>query len=104
MMTAKEIHLYVDTLDPREDICVTYADTIERLKRGDEVVRTTLTHFLQWPYGDKLFVHTCGEVFQITLGECVGTEREIRLAHNIERLLLHGGFDWFDPDYDNELS
>jgi hypothetical protein len=45
-------------------------------------------------YGYRLFVHPqVGEPFEITLGKCVNTKREIKPETNILRLLLSGEFN-----------
>ena len=35
------------------------------------------------------------EIHEITVGRCKGTKKELRPAHNLERMLLAGAFDWF---------
>lgn len=73
-------------------------ETEAEIKRSDVyIVYTTQPYFLQFQYTDRLFVHVMGEKHEITLGECDGTDREIRPGHNLERLLLNGEFSWFQP-------
>jgi hypothetical protein len=48
-------------------------------------------------YGYRLFIHPqIGEAFEITLGKCANTKREIKPETNILRLLLSGEFDTDD--------
>lgn len=48
-------------------------------------------------YGYRLFVHPqIGEPFEITLGKCANTKREIKPETNILHLLLSGEFDTED--------
>ena len=48
-------------------------------------------------YGYRLFIHPqIGEPFEITLGKCANTKREIRPETNILHLLLSGEFDTDD--------
>ena len=70
----------------------------------NEVIHTTQPHFLSFKYFPaRLFVHLYNkndeeEVHEITLEHCEGTEKELRPAHNLERMLLAGSFDWFNPN------
>lgn len=48
-------------------------------------------------YGYRLFIHPqIGEPFEITLGKCSNTNREIKPETNILHLLLSGEFDTED--------
>lgn len=48
-------------------------------------------------YGYRLFIHPqVGEPFEITLGKCANTKREIKPETNILHLLLSGEFDTED--------
>lgn len=98
-MTEREVHIWMDKIgfDEFENtvyLCTTYAETRVMIDAEQEVVHTTQTHFCQFEFG-RIFVHTNGEVHEITKGECEGTEREIRQAHNLEKMLIAGEFSWF---------
>lgn len=75
--------------------CTSYQETLDWLKENPFMVPTTQTHFLQFKYAKRLFVRVNGEIHEITLGKCEGTDREIRPAHNIEMMLLNGAFDYY---------
>lgn len=102
MDTDKKLHVwlkcpnYIHILG--KDIYDDYIDTKSAIERGDKVIHTTQPHFLRFRYGYRLFVHTDrndANGHEITLGECEGTNKEIREAHNIEKMLFAGTFDWF---------
>lgn len=100
----EEIHIWLDLIGrsnyENEYICKTYAETLIMLNDNTQnVVHTTQTHFCQFRYG-KLFVHTNGQVHEITKGACDGTGRDIKAAHNIEKMLLAGEFTWYKDDAD----
>lgn len=106
---AKEMHVYLDMLSVMTEIlkgdiggvCESYKDTYTLLIRGEhvDIIRTTITHFLSWDYGERLFVHVNNEIHEITLGKCEGISEYIKITYNLEELLFTGKFDWFDPTF-----
>lgn len=92
-----ELHLWIDFVGMgSRRICTTLYQTnkdIYILKR--KRIDTTIPTFLSWEYSKKLFVHIDGEVHEIKLGDTEGTEREIKLGHNLCKMLLAGEFDWY---------
>ena len=78
-----------------------YSDVVERLKYGFETINTLHIVFCDMKiitkYGYRLFIHpTVGEPFEITLGKCANTKREIKPETNILNLLLSGEFNTDD--------
>ena len=90
----QELHIY---LDGSSDRCLTtWAETHAALSLGSDVVCTTQLAALNFANAERLFVHTCdGVCHEITLGQCEGTMREIKFAHNLVKLILNGEFDWY---------
>ena len=93
---SKQLHLWLE--EPRHHIENDYIFTKRAIDNGESYIETLQTHFLSFEYGYRLFVHIDAddiEGHEITLGDCVGTNKCIREAHNVERMLLAGAFDWF---------
>lgn len=44
--------------------------------------------------GYRIFIHPiAGDMFEITLGDCAGTSRELRPGHSLPNMLISGAFD-----------
>lgn len=83
----------------------TYADSydavIHKLIYNQPIIDTKNLYFCDiriiTKYGYRLYIHpTVGEAFEITLGKCANTKREIKPETNILHLLLSGEFDTDD--------
>lgn len=107
---SKQLHVWLDHEDftkfanPSDFLCVSHARTITSLKRRESIIHTTCTHFLTFDMmelGYRLFVHLPGnKIHEIKIGDNDWTDRELRFAHNLERLLYAGAMgeliDWND--------
>ena len=94
----KQLHIWLER--PKDNFLV-YIDVLSTERAMNEEfnhIHTTQTHFLQFRYGYRLFVHVYEDDYfghEITLGNCVGTNREIKKSHNIEKMLFAGEFEWY---------
>lgn len=78
-----------------------YCEVLEDVKDGYGCINTQNLVFCDMKiitkYGYRLFIHPqVGKPFEITLGKCANTKREIKPETNILRLLLSGEFDTDD--------
>lgn len=96
----KEIHIWLDRIgwDEYDDdsyLCKSITETEAILEcKKTKIVHTTQPHYCQFRYG-KIFVHIGGKMHEITIGDCDGTNREMREGHNLEQMLFSGEFSWF---------
>jgi len=92
----RELHLLLDGeavehfVNGGNSVCTTYVDTEDAVRSQTPLIFTTITHFLSWSFATRLFVHVNGEEHELIIGDCKGTEREIREGHNLEKLLISG--------------
>ena len=95
----KEFHLYLaDSELTRKDYCLhSYVATKKAIEEGQYIIHTTQvalvgTYLIHAGY--RIFIYPAkGKNFEITIGKCINTTREIRESHNLEKLLVNGGFD-----------
>ena len=97
---SKEIHFYCagDTFILNYIMAFTYVSFQNAINEGIEQFATTqlscLSTDLITKYDYRIFIHPYkGETFEITLGDCANTTKEIRPAHNLEKMLIAGAFD-----------
>lgn len=90
----KSFHLYLD--NESTDILHSYAKTKKAIDEDFPIIMTTQillckTSLIEKGY--RIFVYPkIGERFEITLGACECTNREIRIGHNIANLIVNGEF------------
>lgn len=99
----KEYHLYLYfpdiALDDPSWLDYTVKEVENAISHGyrvDTMQVCTLGTYL-FTEGYRIVVHdTPYSLFEITLGPCARTTREIRMGHDLEKLLLSGEFDLKD--------
>lgn len=100
----KEIHFYTNLCNEEQTsekdldtMCVDYYSTQDAISDPKvKIVRTTQLSFLRnaWDYidrGCKVFIHNSSEVLEVK-EHMDGTGRDIRVGHDMSRLLIGGVF------------
>lgn len=111
-----ELHFYAaGALVPEGTTCLHGVyETDAAVVLGDGAVHTTqacvlddATRILE--AGGRVFVHdfcTDGvtpDTYELKLGACPRTDKEIRVAHNLFRVWRNGGFDRADPACQDDI-
>jgi hypothetical protein len=90
----KELHIWLGDDYPFNRISFTLESTMKALHTNHIRVNTTQPHVCNTTWlvkGYRIFVHMLdGEIVEIKLGQCC--DREIRITHNLEKLLLANCF------------
>ena len=95
----KEFHLYLSDYEmTRDSACLhSYVAVKKALEWGQRIIHTTQLSAIGtylFHKGYRIFIYpSVGKPFEITLGECANTTREIRTTHNLVNLLINGEFD-----------
>lgn len=97
----KEIHFYLDKsyCDNPHAICElveTYDETETQIDSKKEEIHTTSIANISFDLldlGYRIFVHRNGQILECKLGSMDGTEKEIRKAHNLLKLIMGHVFD-----------
>jgi hypothetical protein len=100
----KEFHLFL--YDPVYDIIHHgYYATLWCIEEGFEKISTTqviLCTTKLFELGYRIFVHDLKGIYEIKLGKNDCTNREIKMSHNLPKLILNGEFrqenlqwDWY---------
>ena len=92
----KEIHFHLDFSYDPDHTFKTYDGTNWAIERGKDIIHTTSIANISLDLldlGYRIFVHRNGRVLECKLGSMDGTEKEIRKAHNILKLIMGHVFD-----------
>ena len=93
----KEFHLWFNTAYESKTILHTYGMVENAVKENSPIIHTTQVECVSTrliEQGYRIFIH-CEDfsVFEITIGDCDRTKREIRMGHKISHLLVSGEFE-----------
>lgn len=104
MKSEKEIHFHKDyPLNGMAGIYLTHNQTKDAIKRKERLIHTTSLTNLSFDLlddGYRIYLHENEKVLECKLGSMEGTDKDIRRAHDIRRLVVAEVFhNYF---YDNE--
>ena len=100
----KEIHFYLNLTsnDERSDMLYTFLDTKSAIENNQMEIHTTSITNLGFAYlldaDYRIYAHKDGKVLELSVGMKNISRRDIRKAHNMERILRSG---FFDDDFNN---
>lgn len=100
----KEIHFYYDLENtPDFGTFIDWKETEEAILRGDMVIHTTQMGLLTissklFDAGYRIFIWDDHGEFELTLGNCARTNREIRYAHNHFKMWVSGEFTNYEKE------
>lgn len=108
----KEIHFYEDLYDLLEGkqigtICLSWLDVCIAIRVGDKNIVTTQMSFMSTKLierGYRLFVHPAKRgTYELTLGACVGTDKEVRPENNLFQMWKNGAFSFSPPSAKGDI-
>ena len=92
----KEIHFHMDFPFDPVNTFKTYDGTKYAIEKRREIIHTTSIANISFDLldlGFRIFVHRNGRVLECKLGSMDGTEKEIRKAHNLLKMIMGHAFD-----------
>lgn len=89
----KTIHIWFNNNYPEETKHV-YYDVAKAINNGKDEIHTTCCNFASFSYKDyMIIIHPyVGEEFEVNVGYNKQADRELRVCHNIFKMLLAGVF------------
>lgn len=100
----KEIHFYYDLKDaPDFGTFIDWRETEEAILRRDTIIHTTQMGLLTmssklFDAGYRIFIWDDHGEFELTLGNCARTNREIRYVHNHFKMWVSGEFTNYEKE------
>lgn len=100
----KEIHFYSSTDYTTDSTClylVGWENTLYAINAGNTIIHTLQMGLLTissklFDAGYRIFIHDDHGEFELTLGDCARTNREIRYTHNHFKMWISGEFTNYD--------
>lgn len=97
-MRKPEFHLYL--VRPSKYAGVSWLDlTVEEVEEKLNQRKDVDTNIIilcttnLFDLGYRIFIHDKAGIFEVTLGNCERTNREIKSSHNLPNLIISGEFD-----------
>jgi hypothetical protein len=90
----KEFHVYLNRTCASD--YYSYFGTLEAINDERDIIKTTQLSLLSTSLLEKyrVFLHKDGKQIEITLGDCQGTDRNIKATDNLEKLVMAGEFNF----------
>ena len=103
MVMKKEIHFYYNIDDIPIDVAyyLDWKETLEAFENDFPIIHTTAIGILTYSSklfdtGYRIFIWDVHGEFELTLGNCARTNREIRYTHNHFKMWANGEFTNYD--------
>lgn len=92
----KELHVLLDDNYTFTDVLHSYESVTKALKEEKELIYTTQLAILRTSLLEsyRVFLHKNTKSIEVKLGACKGTDRNIQVGDNLEKLVLAGEFSF----------
>jgi hypothetical protein len=102
----KELHIWMGEDYPKNDTFLSLAFTDKALEDEHIIINTVQPHVCSTTWivkGYRIFVHMLdGKTVEMKLGQIGDNPKEIRVAHNLERMLLANCFGLATRDCESQ--